>query len=348
MKEQLRHRTRYPDTELTLDTEAFTSERFADSGMSDTDTIAIDEVRDQPDDSVRLYLQEIGRVPLLKADQEVELAKCMAVADAARVQIEQRLYSTADERAELEHLIDRGKEARKHLIQANLRLVVSIAKKYSSPNLSLMDLIQEGNIGLMRAVEKFDYLRGLKFSTYATWWIRQAVTRSIADQGRTIRLPVHLGDSLSHIKRTSHSLRQTLDHEPTTDEIAVAMNVSPEKVRQTLQASLHPMSLETPVSQDGSDRMGDYIADDSMVEPSEAAFSSILREHIHIVLQHLSERERKIIQLRYGLHDGRYRTLEEVGSLFGITRERIRQIESIALRKLRHPRLGKKLRGYLD
>ncbi|MEI6179569.1 MAG: RNA polymerase sigma factor RpoD [Chloroflexales bacterium] len=300
------------------------------------------------DDPVRMYLQEIGQVPLLTAAQEVTLAKAMESGDAARERLEREEYTTGRERLLLERAFGQGQDARQHLIQANLRLVVSIAKKYTSYGLTMMDLVQEGNIGLMRAVEKFDYTKGHKFSTYATWWIRQAITRAIADQSRTIRLPVHMGEAISQVKRTSHKLQQSMQREPTPEEIAEAMGISAGKVRRTLEASMHPLSLEMPVGQEGEGRMGDFIEDDRISTPSEAAAAAMLREQIEEVLLKLPERERKIIQLRYGLKDGRYRTLEEVGVEFGITRERIRQIEAVALRKLRHPHLGKKLRGYLD
>jgi RNA polymerase primary sigma factor len=300
------------------------------------------------DDPVRMYLQEIGQVPLLTAEQEVELAKAMESGDDAKQRLEREEYATGREKFELERAFHKGQDARQHLIQANLRLVVSIAKKYTSYGLTMMDLVQEGNIGLMRAVEKFDYTKGHKFSTYATWWIRQAITRAIADQSRTIRLPVHMGEAISQVKRTSHKLQQSMQREPTPEEIAEAMGIGAAKVRRTLEASMHPLSLEMPVGQEGEGRMGDFIEDDRISTPSEAAAASMLREQIEEVLQKLPERERKIIQLRYGLKDGRYRTLEEVGVEFGITRERIRQIEAVALRKLRHPHLGKKLRGYLD
>ena len=300
------------------------------------------------DDPVRMYLQEIGQVPLLTAAQEVTLAKAMESGDAARERLEREEYTTGRERLMLERAFGQGQDARQHLIQANLRLVVSIAKKYTSYGLTMMDLVQEGNIGLMRAVEKFDYTKGHKFSTYATWWIRQAITRAIADQSRTIRLPVHMGEAISQVKRTSHKLQQSMQREPTPEEIAEAMGISAGKVRRTLEASMHPLSLEMPVGQEGEGRMGDFIEDDRISTPSEAAAAAMLREQIEEVLLKLPERERKIIQLRYGLKDGRYRTLEEVGVEFGITRERIRQIEAVALRKLRHPHLGKKLRGYLD
>ena len=300
------------------------------------------------DDPVRMYLQEIGQVPLLTAAQEVTLAKAMESGDAARERLEREEYATGRERLLLERAFGQGQDARQHLIQANLRLVVSIAKKYTSYGLTMMDLVQEGNIGLMRAVEKFDYTKGHKFSTYATWWIRQAITRAIADQSRTIRLPVHMGEAISQVKRTSHKLQQSMQREPTPEEIAEAMGISAGKVRRTLEASMHPLSLEMPVVHEGEGRMGDFIDDDRISTPSEAAAAAMLREQIEEVLLKLPERERKIIQLRYGLKDGRYRTLEEVGVEFGITRERIRQIEAVALRKLRHPHLGKKLRGYLD
>jgi RNA polymerase primary sigma factor len=300
------------------------------------------------DDPVRMYLQEIGQVPLLSAEQEVVLAKQMEAGAKARQALQCESYQSWKERLIFEQHVQRGNDSRQHLIQANLRLVVSIAKKYTSYGLTMMDLVQEGNIGLMRAVEKFDYTKGHKFSTYATWWIRQAITRAIADQSRTIRLPVHMGEAISQVKRTSHKLQQTMQREPTPEEIADALGISSTKVRRTLEASMHPLSLEMPVGQEGEGRMGDFIEDDRVSTPADAAATSMLREQIEEVLQKLPERERKIIQLRYGLKDGRYRTLEEVGVEFGITRERIRQIEAVALRKLRHPHLGKKLRGYLD
>ncbi len=323
----------------------------AEANRSDEDEVytELSELADIAlDDPVRMYLQEIGQVPLLTASQEVELAKHMESGDAAFVRLEREEYASWQERFELERQYALGCDARQHLIQANLRLVVSIAKKYTSYGLTMMDLVQEGNIGLMRAVEKFDYTKGHKFSTYATWWIRQAITRAIADQSRTIRLPVHMGEAISQVKRTSHKLQQSMQREPNPEEIADAMGISPNKVRRTLEASMHPLSLEMPVGQEGEGRMGDFIEDDRVATPAEAAAASMLREQIEEVLQKLPERERKIIQLRYGLKDGRYRTLEEVGVEFGITRERIRQIEAVALRKLRHPHLGKKLRGYLD
>ena len=315
---------------------------------TDEDAPAAPDLNDGAlDDPVRMYLQEIGQVALLTAAEEVTLAKEMEAGHHARAELE-RGDIPPEWRCECERLRDVGKDARRRLIQANLRLVVSIAKKYTSYGLTMMDLIQEGNIGLMRAVEKFDYTKGHKFSTYATWWIRQAITRAIADQSRTIRLPVHMGEAISQVKRTSHKLQQTMQRDPSAEEIADAMGISAGKVRRTLEASMHPLSLEMPVGQEGDGRMGDFIEDDRIATPAEAATMTMLREQIEEVLYKLPERERKIVQLRYGLNDGKYRTLEEVGVEFGITRERIRQIEAVALRKLRHPHLGKKLRGYLE
>jgi RNA polymerase primary sigma factor len=298
-------------------------------------------------DSVRLYLQEIGETDLLTMQEEVWLAKRM---DRGRI-AEQRLMQldlTLEERAELEADKLDGERARAHLIQANLRLVVSVAKKYVGRGLSFLDLIQEGNIGLMKATDKFDYTRGFKFSTYATWWIRQAITRAISDQSRTIRLPVHVGETINRVKKTGHRLQQILEREPTQEEIARAMDISDDKVRQVLDVSRHPVSLEAPVGQEGDAFLGDFIEDESMPQPLELASQQLLKSQISDALNKLTDRERKIIVLRFGLEDGRFRTLEEVGREFGITRERIRQIEAKALRKLRHPSYSRKLRGYLE
>lgn len=251
-------------------------------------------------------------------------------------------------RLPLDRLVNEGDEARQALIQANLRLVVSIVKKYTSYGLTMMDLVQEGNIGLMRAVEKFDYTKGHKFSTYATWWIRQAITRSIADQSRTIRLPVHMGEAISQVKRAAHKLQQTMQRDPTPEEIATVMDITPRKVRHVMASAMQPLSLEMPVGQEGEGRMGDFIEDERIAGPVEAAKQLMLRRELEEVLASLPERERRILELRYGFSDGQARTLEEVGENFGITRERIRQIEAVALRKLRHPYRGKKLRGYLE
>jgi RNA polymerase primary sigma factor len=287
-------------------------------------------------DSVRLYLQEIGDTDLLTMQEEIA-EELLLNPDLGP---EDRAVLDADK-------LD-GELARAHLIRANLRLVVSVAKKYVGRGLSFLDLIQEGNIGLMKATDKFDYKRGFKFSTYATWWIRQAITRAISDQSRTIRLPVHVGETINRVKKTGHRLQQILEREPTQLEIARAMDVTDEKVRQVLDVSRHPISLEAPVGQDGDAFLGDFIEDESMPHPLELASHELLKSQICEALGKLTERERKIIVLRFGLEDGRFRTLEEVGREFGITRERIRQIEAKALRKLRHPSYSRKLRGYLE
>jgi RNA polymerase primary sigma factor len=298
-------------------------------------------------DSVRLYLQEIGETELLTMQEEVWLAKRMERGKLAEESLLAAVLPV-EERAALDADKLDGELARAHLIRANLRLVVSVAKKYVGRGLSFLDLIQEGNIGLMKATDKFDYKRGYKFSTYATWWIRQAITRAISDQSRTIRLPVHVGETINRVKKTGHRLQQILEREPTQEEIARAMDVSDEKVRQVLDVSRHPISLEAPVGQDGDAFLGDFIEDDSMPHPLELASQELLKTQICDALSKLTERERKIIVLRFGLEDGRFRTLEEVGREFGITRERIRQIEAKALRKLRHPSYSRKLRGYLE
>ncbi|HEX5991978.1 MAG TPA: RNA polymerase sigma factor RpoD [Thermomicrobiales bacterium] len=298
-------------------------------------------------DSVRLYLQEIGDTDLLTMQEEVWLSRRME-----RGKIAEELLLDPDlspeKRAELDADRLDGELARAHLIRANLRLVVSVAKKYVGRGLSFLDLIQEGNIGLMKATDKFDYKRGFKFSTYATWWIRQAITRAISDQSRTIRLPVHVGETINRVKKTGHRLQQILEREPTQIEIARAMDVTDDKVRQVLDVSRHPISLEAPVGQEGDAFLGDFIEDESMPHPLELASHELLKSQICEALAKLTERERKIIVLRFGLEDGRFRTLEEVGREFGITRERIRQIEAKALRKLRHPSYSRKLRGYLE
>jgi RNA polymerase primary sigma factor len=298
-------------------------------------------------DSVRLYLQEIGETDLLTMQEEVWLAKRM---DRGRIAEASLLDPTLDREGREGFAADKhdGELARAHLIQANLRLVVSVAKKYVGRGLSFLDLIQEGNIGLMKATDKFDYTRGFKFSTYATWWIRQAITRAISDQSRTIRLPVHVGETINRVKKTGHRLQQILEREPSQEEIARAMDISDEKVRQVLDVARHPISLEAPVGQEGDAFLGDFIEDETLPQPLELASQELLKSQIGDALDKLTERERKIIILRFGLDDGRFRTLEEVGREFGITRERIRQIEAKALRKLRHPSYSRKLRGYLE
>ena len=309
--------------------------------------LASDDYATGVGDSVRLYLQEIGETDLLTMAEEVWLAKRMERGKLAEEALTQPGLSADDRKT---YVADRedGEQARSHLIQANLRLVVSVAKKYVGRGLSFLDLIQEGNIGLMKATDKFDYTRGFKFSTYATWWIRQAITRAISDQSRTIRLPVHVGETINRVKKTGHRLQQILEREPTQEEIARAMDVSDDKVRQVLDVSRHPISLEAPVGQDGDAFLGDFIEDETMPQPLELASQELLKAQISDALGKLTERERRIIILRFGLEDGRFRTLEEVGREFGITRERIRQIEAKALRKLRHPSYSRKLRGYLE
>jgi RNA polymerase primary sigma factor len=299
-------------------------------------------------DSVRLYLQQIGETDLLTMQGEVDLSKRIELGKFAQAQIDESEGLSLAERKQLLALVDDGERARAHLIQANLRLVVSVAKRYVGRGMSFLDLIQEGNIGLMKATDKFDYKRGFKFSTYATWWIRQAITRSISDQSRTIRLPVHVGETINRVRKTSHRLQQIYEREPTADEIGRAMDMTDEKVRQVLDVSRHPISLEAPVGQDGEAFLGDFIEDSALTPPVELASHQLLKMQIAQALDKLSERERRIIVLRFGLEDGKFRTLEEVGREFGITRERIRQIEAKALRKLRHPSYSRQLRGYLD
>jgi RNA polymerase primary sigma factor len=299
-------------------------------------------------DSVQHYLQEIGRVKLLTAREEVELAEHMERGDAAQTRLESHEAMNYPLYQALQHDYQQGRDARKQLIQANLRLVVSIAKKYLGRGLTMLDLIQEGNIGLMRAVEKFDHRKGNRFSTYATWWIRQAVTRAIAEQGRTIRLPVHMSESVGQVRRISEQLSQSLGRQPTPEEIAVALNQPVAKIQRILDAARRPMSLETPVGEDGEHTLGDFLQDDDMPNPTDIATQQLLRFDLARALEHLSERERRIINLRYGLTDGQRRTLEEVGKVLGMTRERARQIEVEALRRLRHPDVGLHLHDYLE
>jgi RNA polymerase primary sigma factor len=288
------------------------------------------------DDPVRMYLKEIGRVPLLSMEQEKSLAMRIEAGE-----LELRRNGAADSR-----VIDSGEEAKRQLTEANLRLVVSIAKKYVGRGMLFLDLIQEGNLGLIRAVEKFDYRKGYKFSTYATWWIRQAITRALADQARTIRIPVHMVETINRLIKVSRQLLQELGREPSVEEIAEAMALTPEKVREVMKISQEPISLETPIGEEEDSHLGDFIEDQEAVAPAEAASVMLLKEKMQDVLQNLTERERKVLVLRFGLEDGHQRTLEEVGQEFGVTRERIRQIEAKALRKLRHPSRGKALKDY--
>jgi RNA polymerase primary sigma factor len=303
-------------------------------------------------DPVRMYLKEIGKVPLLTAEQEVILAKAIEEGEGATAEIDKatdsgrKLGSTR--LRELQRTERQGQLAKKKLIEANLRLVVSIAKRYVGRGMLFLDLIQEGNLGLIRAVEKFDYTKGYKFSTYATWWIRQAITRAIADQARTIRIPVHMVETINKLIRIQRQLLQDLGREPTPEEIGREMEFSPEKVREILKVSQEPVSLETPIGEEEDSHLGDFIEDSDAVVPVDAASFILLQEQLDSVLHTLSEREKKVIQLRFGLTDGHPRTLEEVGREFGVTRERIRQIESKTLSKLRHPSRSQKLRDYLE
>ncbi len=299
------------------------------------------------DDTVSLYLKEISRIPLLTAAQEVEYARGMEIGKRARYRLNKN-HLAMTERARLEQKVRLGELSRQKLIKANFRLVVSIAKKYIGRGVSFLDLIQEGNIGLIRAVEKFDYHRGYKFSTYATWWIRQAITRAIADQGRTIRVPVHMCERINKLTRVSRQLVQELGREPTSDEIAKELNTTPRKVERIIKISQRPLSLEMPVGEEQDSHLGDFIPDEMTLGPTDAASHQLLREQMEDILTSLSPREGRVLQLRFGLKDGKSHTLEEVGKKFGVTRERIRQIEAKALRKLRHPSRSRKLRDYLE
>ena len=304
------------------------------------------------DDPVRMYLKEIGKVPLLTADQEVELATVMSAGREAEARVAQ---AEADgktipeaEMAELKKQIKAGEKAKQQLAEANLRLVVSIAKRYVGRGMLFLDLIQEGNLGLIKAVEKFDYTKGYKFSTYATWWIRQAISRAIADQARTIRIPVHMVETINKVIRVSRQLMQELGHDPSPEEISEEMGMPVDKVREILKIAQEPVSLETPIGEEEDSHLGDFIPDEGVSEPSEAASFTLLKEQLVDVLSTLTPREEKVLKLRFGIEDGRTRTLEEVGKEFNVTRERIRQIEAKALRKLRHPSRSKKLKDFLN
>ncbi|MFC2030296.1 RNA polymerase sigma factor RpoD [Chloroflexota bacterium] len=313
------------------------------SSPADIDLTAIDI-----DDSISLYLKEIGRIPLLTAQQEVSLAKRMEAGRNAMRQLSQNGRLKPSEREGLKSVILDGRAAKEHLTKANSRLVVSVAKKYVGRGVPFLDLIQEGNIGLIRAVKKFDYHRGYKFSTYATWWIRQAVTRAIADQGRTIRVPVHMYEQINRLARVSRQLVQELHRDPTTEEIAAELGVSPKKVERTIKVSQRPLSLEMPVGEEDDSFLGDFIEDSEAPSPTDQASQQLLREQIDDIFASLTPREVRILQLRFGLVDGYSYTLEEVGKKFGVTRERIRQIEAQALGRLRHPSRSRKLRDFLS
>jgi RNA polymerase primary sigma factor len=310
---------------------------------SDIDLSAIDI-----DDSISLYLKEIGRIPLLTAEQEVSLAKRMEAGRNSKRRLSNDRNLSYEDREELSAIVRDGKSAQEHLIKANSRLVVSVAKKYVGRGVPFLDLIQEGNIGLIRAVNKFDYRRGYKFSTYATWWIRQAVTRAIADQGRTIRVPVHMYEQINRLARVSRQLVQELGRDPTVDEIAGELGVSPKKVERTIKVSQRPLSLEMPVGEEDDSFLGDFIEDSDAPSPTDQASQQLLRDQIDDIFVSLTPREVRILQLRFGLVDGYSYTLEEVGKKFGVTRERIRQIEAQALGRLRHPSRSRKLRDFLS
>ena len=309
------------------------------------------------DDPVRMYLKEIGKVNLLTPDEEIQLAQDMGDGDAAKARMAEieeakkrgeEIVLTPEEDKALKRAIKTGEAAKQRLAEANLRLVVSIAKRYVGRGMLFLDLIQEGNLGLIKAVEKFDYTKGYNFSTYATWWIRQAITRAIADQARTIRIPVHMVETINKVIRVSRQLLQELGHDPSPEEISEEMNMPVDKVREILKIAQEPVSLETPIGEEEDSHLGDFIPDEDASEPSEAASYTLLKEQLIDVLDTLTPREEKVLKLRFGLEDGRTRTLEEVGKEFNVTRERIRQIEAKALRKLRHPSRSKKLKDFLN
>ena len=324
------------------------SEEDLSENIEDEEEVAFDDLANiDTDDTIGLYLKEVSRVPLLSdINEERALAIRIERGKLAREELARGNVSPK-RRLELRQQIEDGWQAREHLITANSRLVISVAKKYMGRGVPFLDLIQEGNIGLIRATKKFEYQRGHKFSTYATWWIRQAVTRAIADQGRTIRVPVHMGDQINKLLRTQHQLTQKLGREPTVEEMAEALEVPPKKVENMIQVARRPLSLETPTDDEEDSVLGDFIEDDEAPPPDDTATYNLLREHLEEVLETLPPREVRILQLRYGLQDGQAYTLEEVGRKMGVTRERVRQIEAQALQRLRHPSVRRKLRDYL-
>jgi len=299
-------------------------------------------------DPVKDYLKQIGKVPLLNAEQEVELAKRIEAGLFAEEKLAEDLRLNADQRIDLEWIAEDGRRAKNHLLEANLRLVVSLAKRYTGRGMLFLDLIQEGNLGLIRAVEKFDYTKGYKFSTYATWWIRQAITRAMADQARTIRIPVHMVEVINKLARVQRQMLQDLGREPTPEELAAELDMTPEKVIEVQKYGREPISLHTPLGEDGDSEFGDLIEDSEAIQPGEAVSFTLLQEQLHSVLDTLSEREAGVVSMRFGLTDGQPKTLDEIGKVYGVTRERIRQIESKTMSKLRHPSRSQVLRDYLD
>jgi RNA polymerase primary sigma factor len=299
-------------------------------------------------DPVKDYLKQIGKVPLLNAEQEVELAKRIEAGLFAEEKLAESDRMNPDQRIDLEWIAEDGRRAKNHLLEANLRLVVSLAKRYTGRGMLFLDLIQEGNLGLIRAVEKFDYTKGYKFSTYATWWIRQAITRAMADQARTIRIPVHMVEVINKLARVQRQMLQDLGREPTPEELAVELDMTPEKVVEVQKYGREPISLHTPLGEDGDSEFGDLIEDSEAIQPGEAVSFTLLQEQLHSVLDTLSEREAGVVSMRFGLTDGQPKTLDEIGKVYGVTRERIRQIESKTMSKLRHPSRSQVLRDYLD
>jgi RNA polymerase primary sigma factor len=351
------HRTRAPEpgrsTSVSRPGEAANARRL----RRDSAAARLDRAGDlRPDrggesssfDPVRMYLKEIGKVPLLTADQEVTLAKRLEAGVLAAERLESGDYLSTEERASLEAVVTDGELAKRKLTEANLRLVVSIAKRYVGRGMVLLDLVQEGNLGLIRAVEKFDYTKGFKFSTYATWWIRQAITRSIADQARTIRIPVHMVETMNKVLRVQRQMLQELGREPTVEEIALKVDLTPDRVREIQRIAQEPLSLESPVGEEDDSYLGDFVEDPSAIAPPSFAERERLKVEIEVALRELNPREQQVMRLRFGLDDGQVRTLEEVGREFGVTRERIRQIESKTLAKLRHPTRSQRLRDYLE